>query len=101
MGVARRERPIAVLMSGAPGSGKSTLAGLLAEQIRVPVVSKDRLRQGTLWALRTRDIDTAPLGPPLWSMGSLNRGGGCEMARWGCVEASCEAWSVCAPVGRG
>jgi len=66
MGGLRSERPIAVLMSGAPGSGKSTLAGLLGERLRVPVVSKDRLRQGTLWALRTRDIDQAPPGPPLW-----------------------------------
>jgi predicted kinase len=66
MGAARTERPVAVLMSGAPGAGKSTLAGLLGEQLRVPVVSKDRLRQATLWALRTRDIDKAPPGPPLW-----------------------------------
>jgi hypothetical protein len=66
MGAVRRERPIAVLMSGAPGSGKTTLAGLLGEELKVPVVSKDRLRQGTLWALRTRDIDKAPPGPPLW-----------------------------------
>jgi predicted kinase len=66
MGAARTERPVAVLMSGAPGSGKSILAGLLGERLRVPVVSKDRLRQGTLWTLRTRDIDKAPPGPPLW-----------------------------------
>jgi hypothetical protein len=29
-------------------------------------VSRDRLRQGTLWALGIRDIDRAPSGPPLW-----------------------------------
>ena len=53
-------------MSGKPGSGKSTLAADLGERLRVPIVNKDRLRQGTLWALRTRDIDKAPPGPPLW-----------------------------------
>jgi predicted kinase len=66
MGESRFGRPIAVLMSGEPGSGKTSLAGALAESLRVPVISKDRLRQGTLWSLRTRDIDKAPPGPPLW-----------------------------------
>jgi predicted kinase len=59
-------RPLAVLLSGAPGSGKSTLAGVLGERLRTPVVDKDRIRQGMLWALGTRDIDRAPPGPPLW-----------------------------------
>ena len=54
------------MVSGAPGSGKSTLASLLGERLRVPVVSKDRLREGTLWSLGTRDLDRAPVGPPLW-----------------------------------
>jgi predicted kinase len=58
-------RPVAVLVSGAPGSGKTTLATLLGERLRVPVVSKDRLREGTLLTLGT-GIDEAPLGPPLW-----------------------------------
>lgn len=53
-------------MSGAPGSGKSTLARELGSCLRVPVVDKDRLREGTLWALGTRDLDAAPAGPPLW-----------------------------------
>lgn len=55
-----------VLVTGAPGSGKSTLAVNLAETIRTPVVSKDRLRQGTLWTLGSEDITAAPPGPPLW-----------------------------------
>ena len=59
-------RPLCVIVSGAPGSGKSTLAVALGERLRVPVVSKDRLREGTLWTLGTRDLDLAPVGPPLW-----------------------------------
>lgn len=62
----REGRPLCVLVSGAPGSGKSTIANELGERLRVPVVSKDRLREGTLWSLGTRDLDLAPVGPPLW-----------------------------------
>jgi predicted kinase len=60
------QRPLCVLMSGAPGSGKSTLARDLGDRLRVPVVSKDRLREGTLWALGKPDLDAAPAGPALW-----------------------------------
>lgn len=62
----RDGRPLLVLVTGAPGSGKSTLAVKLAEVIRTPVVSKDRLRQGTLWTLGSDDLTAAPPGPPLW-----------------------------------
>ena len=58
--------PLAVLMSGTPGSGKSTLARLLGERLRVPVVDKDRLREGALLTLGTGDIDQAPFGPELF-----------------------------------
>lgn len=62
----RGGRPLAVLMSGAPGAGKTTLANRLGDIMRMPVVAKDRIRQGTMWTLGTNDLDDAPLGPPLF-----------------------------------
>jgi predicted kinase len=59
-------RPLVVLMSGAPGSGKSTVARELGEQLRLPVVDKDRLREGALWTVGTDDIDEAPVGHALF-----------------------------------
>jgi predicted kinase len=58
--------PLAVLMSGAPGSGKSTLARELGQRLRLPVVEKDRLREGAWWTLGVDELDQAPPGPPLW-----------------------------------
>ncbi len=62
----RSLRPLAVLVSGVPGSGKTTLSGHLGERLHLPVLSKDRLREGTLLTLRATEIDAAPPGPPLW-----------------------------------
>jgi predicted kinase len=62
----RQGHPVAIILSGAPGSGKSTLARTLGDALRLPVVDKDRLREGCLPRTGTRDLDQAPLGPPLW-----------------------------------
>jgi predicted kinase len=59
-------RPLAILMSGAPGSGKSTLAHLLAERLRLPVVDKDRLREGALFTIGSDNLDEAPRGVELF-----------------------------------
>jgi AAA domain len=58
--------PLVVLMSGAPGSGKSTIGRELGERLRLPVVDKDRLREGALWTMGITDIDEAPFGPELF-----------------------------------
>jgi predicted kinase len=58
--------PLVVLMSGAPGSGKSTVGRHLGEHLRLPVVDKDRLREGALWTIGATDIDQAPNGAELF-----------------------------------
>ena len=59
-------RPLAVLMSGAPGSGKSTLARALGEALRLPVIDKDRLREGARFTLGIDNFDEAPRGVELF-----------------------------------
>jgi len=41
-----RPLPLLVMVSGAPGSGKSTLARLLADELDVPWLNRDRLSRG-------------------------------------------------------
>ncbi len=58
--------PLLVLVNGAPGSGKTSLAQALGERLRLPVISKDRLRESTLWSLGIPTMAGAPWGPGLW-----------------------------------
>ncbi len=41
-------QPILVLISGAPGSGKTTLAGLLSQELGLPLLSRDCLKETLL-----------------------------------------------------
>lgn len=34
-----------ILVAGLPDSGKSTIAGFLSEQLRIPALSKDRIKE--------------------------------------------------------
>ena len=42
------ERPLLVIVSGAPGSGKTTMGARLAAELRVPHLNRDLVRDG-LW----------------------------------------------------
>lgn len=43
-------KPRAVLLTGTPGSGKSTLGHKLAQELRVPFISRDHIRGGLLFS---------------------------------------------------
>lgn len=39
-------KPICIIVTGRPGSGKTTLSGKLADRLRMPVVSRDGIKEG-------------------------------------------------------
>lgn len=51
-----RHLPALVLVGGAPATGKSTLAGLLAADLRLPLLSKDLVKEAMLGTLGTSDL---------------------------------------------
>ena len=60
------QRPLLVLVSGAPASGKTTLAALLAADLGLPLLSKDLIKETLLDALgatpdlaRSRELGAA------------------------------------------
>jgi predicted kinase len=46
---------VLVLVSGAPGSGKTTLARLLSQELRLPLICRDRLKETMLDELGAAD----------------------------------------------
>lgn len=51
--------PLFVIVSGPPASGKSTLAPLLAQELRLPLVAKDTIKEALMSVLPVPDIDTS------------------------------------------
>lgn len=49
------DRPLLVLISGAPGSGKTTLARRLGDELHLPVVSRDLIKTGMHVTARSED----------------------------------------------
>ena len=45
-------KPLLIVITGPPASGKSTLAKLLAQQIHLPLLSRDELKEGYLQTLK-------------------------------------------------
>ena len=39
-------KPICIIVTGRPGSGKTTLSRELADRLRMPVISRDRIKEG-------------------------------------------------------
>lgn len=55
------DRPVIVLITGAPGSGKSTLGAKLARELRLPFIARDDIRGGLFlsagaWSSRPRRV---------------------------------------------
>jgi predicted kinase len=59
------QRPPLVIVGGAPASGKSTLAKLLAQELRLPLLARDTLKEGLMDSLgspsraRSRELGAA------------------------------------------
>ena len=49
--------PVFVVVSGPPGSGKSTLAVPLAEQLGLPLIAKDTIKEALMTALGAPDVE--------------------------------------------
>lgn len=52
--------PLLLVITGRPASGKSTLAQRLSKEIRLPLISRDQLKEGYI---HTVDIPHSDLGP--------------------------------------
>lgn len=53
--------PLYVVVSGPPGSGKTTLAAAIAQQLRLPLVAKDLIKETLMSVLAVPDVETSRL----------------------------------------
>jgi predicted kinase len=56
-------RPLLVIVSGAPGSGKTTLATALAEELQLPLLARDTLKEAIADALEPGEDGAAGVSP--------------------------------------
>ena len=62
-------QPLLVVVSGPPGSGKTELSGKLAKRLRLPLISKDMIKETLMDALPTSDRTTSTLiGGPTFAL---------------------------------
>ena len=53
------ERPLLIIVGGPPASGKSTLAEWLAEEFRLPLLSRDAFKEAMMDAIGPPDLETS------------------------------------------
>jgi predicted kinase len=53
------ERPLLIVVGGPPASGKSTLAEWLAEEFRLPLLSRDAFKEAMMDAIGSPDSETS------------------------------------------
>jgi len=54
------KKPLLIVITGRPASGKTTLAHLLSTQLKLPLLSRDELKEGYIY---TASIDHSELDP--------------------------------------
>lgn len=61
-------KPLLVVVSGAPGSGKSTLAGKLAAGLRLPHIERDMIFHGMQYTFANQRVDKAKNMPVFYGL---------------------------------